>query len=1559
MPDQPSTPKHFTTSLLLGRTGRLVLGLAALTILVWLAPHSAEAGGNQASGLVTDELMVYNGTKQGTDIGDFISDENGLDEPYRYFLEVGPDVDRLVVDIFDPDIVQGASTSEDMGDRDLLRSSEDTFAHYRLFDPNGNQVATRFGIGDGNSPVADNAWETFYDSRSAGLSGGDTFGDNFGTSSYGNDDGNQSFAGNWTEENENSTAGPSGGMLSITGGELVITNFPDPSPFTNKPGIYRQVDLSSYVAATLSFDWRVAGVLEDDDGMLIQASGDGGTTYTGLDLLDNFASGATSGSQTYDLTPYIASNTRIRFRVHDLYAGPDEMFFVDNLVLRAVTTTPADTNPTDGHWELVMDMSSDVYNRAGEQDELNAIGIRAHDGDSSSSGDEVNVYAHSFYSFGLNNNGGTRSHSVFPYVTEGCTLSVNDFDFDSGATDPDGIGMGVEAPYGSWDLTSRSGTFTADEAAVLSDNDEWNSATVSGWNSDNTVDEYGLWQVDMTISDFGLGNYAVVYFGHEDADDPDANGDGTPGPTASPEANTFRIYFPTDGDAAPPKPYVITAVRWRGLGNGPNPPVMGSTTGFTISIRVTNPAGSIGPITFNATNLVSSFIPDDTAQVDYTYVGLQPGFPTSGTVTEPTGTENDTLTWNPGTIAVGDSEILIYHVDLEPLVATDPLTIPVTGAYDTANGTFATFIDETGSSSDTITFSLCGLNVVAGATAGATPVLVSSFEGHALGNATVLEWTTAAEAGSSELRVLRHDERGVAQPIHQQPLLALLDSPQGGTYRYLDEGASPFDKHTYTLIETMASGRIVSHGPYTVTPRWDQPPRPVADGYERSPHTPGPRPVQRRVERPRLGQEGGAAEAVKVVVEGGGGLYRVTADELAPLFGMSSKAIQGAIWRHQLELSHGGQPVAYQRQSAGTALDFWAPAVDSPYGESAVYWLRFGDGLAMGRVPGDPPAGEWDDASFRETTRFEQNLRATTLLPLDPEGDIFFWDFVRAGDAQHGSKVFELELEEVADSLGTGQLTLHLQGAGEGSHTLDVELGGSPLGTAAVLDLEADTATLELPLALLSEGVNTLTLTATGGGLVFVDAVEVSYDRRYRATGDQLISRGDGNRRVAPDAFGDGQVRVFDLTNPRRPRRLEGVRVVAEPLRGSFRAIWEPSVPTTPYLAVAEGGVRAPAAILADQPSNLVSTSNTADYLVITTGELMASAQTLADHRTAGGLSTMVIDIEDIHDEFAQGQSHPLAIRDFLSHAYQQWATAPRYVVLAGAGTYDWADHLGLGGNLLPVPLASDGETLFATDRPFADLVGDDGVPEVALGRLPVLDATELDALIAKIIAYESVAEPEWGSQVMMLADNLDNIASYSQTADELGTVVPLQYQLSKVAFDDHPDLASTRQALFDGIDQGVALLEYLGHGGVDRMAAEGLMTIADVPSLTNADRLPLVLAVSCHIGFHGLPGFDALGEHLLLQGGGGAAAVIAPSWLSRHGEARLFADRLHRQFFVEGEKVLGDALLEALEGAAALGVDRSILDTYQLLGDPALELRLTPDDLPGGTGCGDNCGAG
>ena len=55
--------------------------------------------------------------------------------------------------------------------------------------------------------------------------------------------------------------------------------------------------------------------------------------------------------------------------------------------------------------------------------------------------------------------------------------------------------------------------------------------------------------------------------------------------------------------------------------------------------------------------------------------------------------------------------------------------------------------------------------------------------------------------------------------------------------------------------------------------------------------------------------------------------------------------------------------------------------------------------------------------------------------------------------------------------------------------------------------------------------------------------------------------------------------------------------------------------------------------------------------------------------------------------------------------------------------TWDMAD------NLLPPLMAATPHGLFASDNRFADVEGDDGVPEMAIGRLPVVTSDELDAV--------------------------------------------------------------------------------------------------------------------------------------------------------------------------------------------------------------------------------------
>jgi len=1222
---------------------------------------------------------------------------------------------------------------------------------------------------------------------------------------------------------------------------------------------------------------------------------------------------------------------------------------------RAVSVALRPDLPTvaNGHWELRVESSQAVTNG----DDINAYGVRAHDGDSTSGGTEINVYTEDFYIIGVNNNDDQRDYQLYPYVTSGCDASFRNFDWDSNSND---TSPSHDAPFGSWTVTSRSGAFTAMNpagAGGMSGNDVWQTvdfAGATGWTDDDTSADYGIWDFDVNIQDFGIANYGNFYFGASDAA-------ATP-PTDPPTGGVFRIYLPRDGapvtpnasDFAPDKPYLEQHLTWVDqVGNGPNPPQVGQTTRFAVSVAVTHPEGAVDDITFSASDVVSATVPGG----DVLYGGLFSV--TSGSViSQPVVGGSGTITWNPGTVAPGsggsdNTERMIYFIDVTPSGAGD---VVATGTPSGGDGTTAEYVDETGDTTNaraTNTLGpLCELTVSA---TNQTPVLVSDFAAAAAPGGVLLEWRTAAEAGTVAFDLYRL-ESGEPVQVNDHPLPALLDSPQGGEYRFLDRGADPEPGLSYLLVETESSGAVRLHGPYTPEIRWQGAEPAPTGGFANAPYPPTAEQLERLAqaanEQAAAAEGTGAGEVIEITVAEPG-LHRVSASELAPLLGVDLRQAQGLIGRYRLSLTQGGEPVAWLVDGDGEGLLFYAQAVDSIYTSENVYRLERGEGVAMRKLPGSTPPPEWGLESFRDTVHAESDLRPVVLLPLDPESDVWFWDFVRNGDAQHGSKGFEIHLPAVAPAAGDAILTVHLQGGSPGEHGLSVAVNGTEVGEVGVDDLEAGSATLAVSHGLLAPGANTVQLTGVAGDLVFVDGFDLEYRRFYEAVDDRLVSRGDGNRIVAPGGFTASDVRIFDLSDPRRPAWLTAVRVIGQPLRGGYRAIFEPRDGDREYLAVSSAGIREPVSVTADAPSDLRSPGNAADYLVITVPHLRAAAEALASHRAGQGLDVMVVDLADVYDELNHGLAEPPAIRDFLAYAAASWAKAPRYVVLAGAGSYDYRDNLGLGGNLIPPLLRSRGDSLFATDVPFADFDGD-GVPEMAIGRIPALTAGELQGYVDKVVAYEQLVEPEWGSELLMLADGADPVTDFAADSERLLGLVPAGYAATPIYLDVQPDLATARQLLFDGLDAGAAWLHYTGHGGVDRLSASGLLTSADVPGLANGDRLPVVTTLSCHIGFHGLPGTESLGELLVLHPTGGAAAAWAPAWLSEHSEARRLGDRLFRQLFQSGESVLGEAILGTLEEAAAGGAPGDLLETYQLLGDPALILQLAPFDLPGCTG--DDC---
>ena len=431
---------------------------------------------------------------------------------------------------------------------------------------------------------------------------------------------------------------------------------------------------------------------------------------------------------------------------------------------------------------------------------------------------------------------------------------------------------------------------------------------------------------------------------------------------------------------------------------------------------------------------------------------------------------------------------------------------------------------------------------------------------------------------------------------------------------------------------------------------------------------------------------------------------------------------------------------------------------------------------------------------------------------------------------------------------------------------------------------------------------------------------------------------------------------VLDVTDPRRPRHVPHREVAGTTTdEGGWVVHLGKTEPGRRYLAMGPVAIASPTAARLDKTSNLLDTGQRADYLVVAPGELVSAAEELAALRRADGFETLVVDLQDIWDEMAFGLADPEALRDFFAWTHDHWDLPPHYVVLAGAGTYDYRDHLGLGGNLIPPLLTARDDSVFATDAPYADVVGDDGFPDLALGRIPVTTAEQLSAYIRKLAAMEAGHDPGLADDLLLVTDRADAAGDFARDGNRIAQLVPRGFDLHRLDYGGDRD--GTRHQLFTELAEGQALALYLGHGGVDRLSSAGLLISSDVDSLGGDPPLPLLAAISCHVALHALPGFDALGENLVLAESGGATAVWAPVWLSQNPQAIELGEELVRQLLHQDPPRLGEATRRALTGTIAQGLPRHLRETYQLLGDPALRLPLAPaptdDDAPCTVDCG------
>lgn len=848
-----------------------------------------------------------------------------------------------------------------------------------------------------------------------------------------------------------------------------------------------------------------------------------------------------------------------------------------------------------------------------------------------------------------------------------------------------------------------------------------------------------------------------------------------------------------------------------------------------------------------------------------------------------------------------------------------------------------------------------------------TPAALSGLRAELVKGRLRLRWVTENEAGALGYEVRRRGRDGVFRALPQGVVPALHGSPLGGEYRLTDPlGARRGERLVYEIVERGA-GVAETHGPFEVivtTPGDDdgaardfeqrgREQRRVAraskddreagadrarDDRDERAAPQAERGAQKDEQDPKNGAEDRSSTDVISLKIGVGrtGMVRLSTVELATQFGVSEGAVRDWLSERRLRLTTGGQAVSWWAPRDGSGLVFYALASTSAWAGERVYFLRRGPGQVI-RSEGGRGGREPAASTFTARVRAEEERFPGLVAEPDPEGDIWFWSVLMSGFP--GYDVFRAPL--TVDALvpaGEAELRLRVFGASIGTHTFSVRINGTAVGEATSAGTGEALASVHFDAALLAEGMNDVEVRIAsralwGTSIVYVDDLELVYPRATRGNGGQLEMTVAGP--VTVDVT-DPDARLFDIGDPAAPRRLR------EPRRAATETGWRLRFSTpregSRYLLVENGAWLAPSWVRRDRPSSWRDDDVSAEYVVIAPAAHLTAARRLADARAEAGLTTAVVDVEDIYDELGDGAASPHAIRAFLEHAVMSWTVPPRYVVLAGAGSYDFKDVYGWHESLVPPFLVPTGHGLYASDTLLADVVGADGVADLAIGRLPARSAAELDLMVDKILRAERAGSPPVGG-LAIVADARDGLVDFAATGDALRARLPTS--ASRQVYLDELGGAAARAATARAFGEA-SIVTYLGHGSTASLGKRStLLAVGDVAALPVTDTPPLMLAMTCTMGRFELPGYEGLAEKLLSRPDGGAIAVVSASALSEHGAATAFVDALLTVIDEDaGQSRLGDALLAAQSRIAAAGADTAILRTYNLLGDPASSLR-------------------
>jgi CSLREA domain-containing protein len=835
-----------------------------------------------------------------------------------------------------------------------------------------------------------------------------------------------------------------------------------------------------------------------------------------------------------------------------------------------------------------------------------------------------------------------------------------------------------------------------------------------------------------------------------------------------------------------------------------------------------------------------------------------------------------------------------------------------------------------------------------------TAVRLEAFEALADNSGKVhLKWQTGYEVDNLGFNLYR-EINGQRTRVNPSPIAgSALIAGQGAilaageVYSWVDEEVGSDAAVSYWLEDIDLNGATSLHGPFFTSPAGKLTPeadRVLLSGLSKTSSEPAQWQMQpatainKGVETPGPGSlqsqwEIAAQPGVKLLINHPG-WYRVSQPQLV------ASGLDPARDPRFLRLFTNGHEVALLingglkgRLEPADSIEFFATGLDTNETAAHAYYLINGaqPGRRVQTLASNP-----DKPGPAQSFAYTAELKPRFL----------YFPSLKNGDADNwfgpivSPTPYTLTIKVAHPDLGSAEpaaLDLVLQGLTTSlSHRVQVSLNGTLLGTT-LFDAQAHpTTSFALPMTLLRDGDNQITLQALNGQSDFslVDALRLTYAHRFVADDNRLMLTADGGASLLLGGFAQAAVRLVDLTDADDPLEIQGQVEADADSGGGYRLrLSLPGAGPRQLYAFSERAVESPLRVTAQRPSTWNRADNGADLLIVTHARFLSSLEPLKQLRRSQGYSVAVVDVEDLYDEFSYGAHAAAALRDFLSRAHRLWKKAPPWVLLVGDASSDPRDYLGLGENdLVPTGRITTLQMETASDEWLGDADGD-GLAEVAIGRLPVRTAAEAARLVEKLMSYETQRH----EGALLVADRPDGYDFEAATAQVRG-LLPAGMAVTEV-YRSRMDDQAAHEAVMRGLNRSPLLVNYAGHGSMSVWRGS-LLVSGDAASLTNRGSLTVVLAMTCLNGLMNDPRAVSLGEALLLAEGGAVAVWGSSAQAAGGGQAAMNQEVVRQLMGAAGAKVGAMTLGEATKRARQVVSDGDVRRSWILLGDPTLRVK-------------------